>query len=111
MVVADFDVGRITVHEPKTNAPLIVHGNGMLALAVIFERVKVIAWWHLQVAQHRRQVDVLEFTGSSPGHIGWEPGRFALQVQLSGAFVGECLDHRANVACNVTRGNSRTVVA
>lgn len=111
MVVADFDVVRITVYEPKTNAPLIVHGNGVLAFAVIFQCMKVIAWWHFQVAQRRRQVDVLEFTGSSPGHVGREPGRLARQVQLSGAFVGECLDHRASVACNVTRVNSRIVLA
>ena len=111
MVVAAFHVVRITVYEPKTNAPLIVYGNSVLALAVILECVKVIAWWHFQVAQGRRQVDVLEFTGRSTGHIGWEPGRLAPEVQLSGAFVGDSLDHRANVACNVTRVNVRIVVA
>jgi hypothetical protein len=111
MIVADFDVVRITVDEPKTNPPLIVHGNRVLALSIIFERVKVIAWWHFQVAQGRRQVDVLEFAGSSPGHISWEASRLSRQEQLSGAFVGERLDHRSIVACHVTRVNSRIVVA
>ena len=111
MVIADLDVVRITVYEPKTDTPLIVHGNGVLPFAVILQRVKVIAWWHLQVAQGRRQADILEFACSSPGHIGWEPGRLARQVQLSRALVGERLDHRSIVACHVTRVNSRIVVA
>jgi len=111
MVIADLDVVRITVYEPKTNAPLIVYRNGVLPFAVILQRVKVIARGHLQVAQGRRQVDILELACSSPGDIGGEAGRLAGQEQLAGAFVGKRLDHRSTVACHVTRVNSRVVVA
>ena len=87
MVVAAFHVVRITVYEPKTNAPLIVYGDCVLALAVIFECVKVIAWWHFQVAQGRRQVDVLEFTAArrvtSAGNLGALPMRYSSRVRLS----------------------------
>lgn len=106
MVIADLDVVRITVHEPKTNSPLIVHRNGVLPFAVVLQRVKMIARWHFQVAQGRRQVDVLEFACGSPGYIGWETGRLSRQEQVSGAFVRERLDHRSIVACHVTRVNT-----
>ena len=74
MVIADLDVVRVAFCEPKTNAPLVVHGNGVLAFAIVLERVKTVAWWHLEVVEIRSQVDVLEFAGSSPSHVGWKAG-------------------------------------
>jgi len=95
MVIADFDVVRIAFYEPKTNAPLVVHGDGVLAFAVILQRVKAVARWHLEVVEVRSQVDVLEFAGSSPSYISWEAGGLSRQEQPAGTpWLGSAITSR-----------------
>ena len=77
MVVANFDVVGVAIDESKTHAPLVVHGNGVLAFAFVLKRVQSVARWHLQVVEVRRQVNVLKFADSSPSHIGWEAKRLS----------------------------------
>ena len=49
VIVADFDVVCVAVDEPKADTPLIVHGDGVLALAVSLERMEAIARRYFQV--------------------------------------------------------------
>jgi len=70
MIVANLAVVRVAVDEPKTDPPLIIDGDGVLALAVTLERMEAIAGWHLQIVQARRQVDILQFACGSPGDLG-----------------------------------------
>jgi len=35
VVVADFDIERVAVDEPKTDAPLIIDRDGMLTLPIV----------------------------------------------------------------------------
>jgi hypothetical protein len=69
MVIADFNVVRVTIHKPETDPPLIVDGNRMLALSITFKRVQTIARGRPQIAQIGRQVDVLKLTRRSPGNV------------------------------------------
>lgn len=50
VVVAKLDVVGITIEEPKADSPLVVDRDRMLALPVPVQRVKPIAWRHLQVS-------------------------------------------------------------
>ena len=60
VIVAHFDVVGIAVDKAETNAPLIVHGNRMLALPIAAQRMQAIAGGHFQVVEGRRQVHVLQ---------------------------------------------------
>ena len=48
MIVADLDVIRVAIGESKADPPLIVHGDGVLSLAVTLQSMEAIAGWHLQ---------------------------------------------------------------
>jgi len=43
MVVANFNVIGVTIKKPKTDAPLVVNGDGILAFSVSFQSVKPIS--------------------------------------------------------------------
>lgn len=62
MIVADLDVVRVTVNESKADTPLIVHGDGVLALAVTLERMESIARRHLSEASHQKIARLLQRT-------------------------------------------------
>jgi hypothetical protein len=66
MVVADFDVIRVAVHELKTDSPLFVDRNRMLALAVTSQTMQPVARRDFQVAENNCCINLLEFT-KSPG--------------------------------------------
>lgn len=70
MIVADLDVIRVAIDQPKADTPLGVHRDRVLALTIILERMEAIARWHLQVIQGGRQVDVFQFANGSPGDVG-----------------------------------------
>ena len=66
MIVADLDVMRVAVSESKTDPPLIIHGDGVLSLAVTLQSMKAVARWHLQVVKSGRQIDILQLARGSP---------------------------------------------
>jgi len=43
MVVADLDVVRVSVLEPETDSPLVVHGDRVLARPIALQRMEPIA--------------------------------------------------------------------
>ena len=59
MIVAEFDIVRITLVETKTNAPLIVHGNRVLSHPIILQGVQAIARWDPKVVE--TQCDMQRF--------------------------------------------------
>jgi len=69
MIVANLDLERIAVHEPKADAPLVVDTNGVLPSPVALERVQPIAWRNPEVVETRRQVHVLQLAGCSRRHV------------------------------------------
>jgi len=48
MVVADLDVVRVSVLEPETDSPLVVHGDRVLGRPIALQRMKPIARRHAQ---------------------------------------------------------------
>lgn len=47
MIIREFDIKSIAIHEPKTDAPLIVNRDGKLAFSIPFQYVKAVAWGYL----------------------------------------------------------------
>jgi hypothetical protein len=65
VIVADLDLVGIAIAEPKANAPLVTDGNGVLAPAVVLERVQPIAREHVEIVEPGRQIHVLQLAGGS----------------------------------------------
>lgn len=103
VVIAHFDVVGIAVDEAETDAPLVVHGDRMLALPVAAQRMEAIAWRHLQVVERCGEVHILEFAGRPSGHIRRKALGRAENVQFLRALIRERLDHPSSVRCHVTR--------
>jgi hypothetical protein len=54
MIIGDFDIERIAVHEAKAHTPLIVDPDRMLASPVAFQQLKTVRWRHAQVVSRHR---------------------------------------------------------
>ena len=93
MVVANFDVERVAIDEPKTNTPLVIDGNRVLALPIILQRVQPISWWHSEVVKLRCQIHVLQFPDSTSRDVCWESFGLPIEEQIACAAVGKRLDH------------------
>ena len=94
MVVADFDIIGITVYESKTNAPLVVDRDSVLTLPIVLQRVQVIPRWNLEIVKLRREVYILQFPDSTSRNVGWEALGLSIEEEVTGAAIGERLDHR-----------------
>jgi len=101
VIVAKLDVVGIAVDESKTNPPLVVHGNRVLANSVAFQRMQTIARWNFQIVQTSCQIDVFKLPSRSLGNVDRITFRLTVDVQLLGASVTERLDHPAK--CNSSR--------
>ncbi len=69
MVVTDFDIVGVTIFEQKTDPPLVVNRNRILALTVAFERVQPIAWWNSEVAENGRRMNLFKLAEGPPRYV------------------------------------------
>ena len=51
MVIRDFDIIRIAVIPAKTNSPLVIDSNAVLAFPIANQFLKTIRWWNTKVFQ------------------------------------------------------------
>jgi hypothetical protein len=65
MVVTDFDVVGVAVHETKTDPPLFVDRNRMLTFSITSQAMQPVARWDLEIAEISRSIDLLELSPSS----------------------------------------------
>jgi hypothetical protein len=92
VIVADLDLVRIAVDEPKANAPLVIDGNGVLAPTVVLERVQPIARGHAQIVEPGRQIHVLQLAGGSRRDVRGEALGCAGEEEVTRAPIRERLD-------------------
>ena len=82
MIVNNFNIFR-AVHAPaKTNSPLVVNANAVLAFPITFQRFKPIRRWRKQVPQFRCIIQHLEFAGRDNADIDESPHMFAVVKRL-----------------------------
>ena len=101
MIICEFDIKSIAVHEPEADAPLIIYGDRKLPVSLPLQFVQPVAWRHLQIIKPSRQIQVLEFPYRPPGDFRRESLRLSLHVQVPSVSVGKCFDH--NKKCNLSR--------
>lgn len=93
MIVAELDVVRVAIIEPKADAPLIIDRDGMLPCTVAFECVEPVAGRNAQVGHLRRHMHRFELSQGAARDVGpHSPGLSRAEVLL-GLTVGEGLDH------------------
>ena len=93
MVIDDFDRVRMPVFPDKTDAPLVVDADAVLACPSALEGFETVAWRHAQVTQGFRRRELRELTEGYTLNIGGEPPRAFALPDLLRLFVAEILNH------------------
>jgi hypothetical protein len=93
VVVAELDVVRIAVDETEADAPLVIDGYGVLAIAITPECMESIAGRHTQVRDLARCVHGFQLPEHATRHIGGYLLGLAGSKQRLGLRVREGLDH------------------
>ena len=82
MGVNDLTLFRAVLAPAKTNSPLVVDANAVLAFPITFQRFKPIRRWCQQVPQFRCIVQHLQFACRDDVDIGESPDTFAVVKRL-----------------------------
>ena len=109
MVVAKLNVVCIPVHEAKTDPPLIVYRDRILAPSISRKRMEPVARWHSEIIEARSEINILELSSGSLCDVSRNAFPFARGVELLSTPVRERLDHSLSVTRHVTRGNCLVV--
>ena len=82
MVINDLNFFGAVLAPEKTNSPLVVNANAVLAFTISFKRFKPIRRWRQQVPQLRCVVQHLQFACSHDVDIGEAPDALAVVKRL-----------------------------
>jgi hypothetical protein len=103
VVVADLDVVRIAVLEPKADTPLVVDRDRELAGSISPERMQPVSGRHPEELDLLGRIDRSQLAQCPPCDIRGNSARRAGHVELLGLFVRERLDHKGSVPRHVTQ--------
>jgi hypothetical protein len=93
VVVAELNIVRIALLEPKANPPLVVDRNCILAAAITRQRMQAIAGGNPKVSHLRCDMYHLKLPKCPARYIGWQSLGLSSTKQLLGLPVREGLDH------------------
>ncbi|MCP1771378.1 hypothetical protein J2T38_000170 [Neisseria perflava] len=85
-------MGSMAVLPNKTDTPLVVNANAVLALPIAAERFKAVAGRDAQEIQTCNGVELLQFAQCNPLNIGKALDPYALKQSL-GIFAGKISNH------------------
>ena len=66
MVIDDFDIKCMSIRPAKTDPPLVVDADAVLALAVAFQRFQPVSGRRTQVLELARLAQIKEFAARRP---------------------------------------------
>ena len=93
VIVAELHIEGVPVDEPEADAPLIIHCDGVLPLAISPKRMQAIAARRGEISQPRRDMERIELSLRSPNQIRWDTPWGVELEQAFGPLVGEAPDH------------------
>ena len=82
MGVNNLNIFRAVPAPAKTNSPLVVDANAVLAFPIALQRFKPICRWRQQVPQFRRVVQHMQLACRDDVDIGKSPDAFAVIQRL-----------------------------
>jgi hypothetical protein len=101
MIIREFDLKGISVHEPEADAPLIIYGDRKLPVSLPLKFVQPVAWRYLQIIKPSRQIHLLELPYRPSRDFRRKTLQLSLHPQVPSVSVGEGFDH--NKKCNLSR--------
>ncbi len=102
MVVTKFNIKCVAVLEAKTNTPLVINGDCILALTITRKLMKLISRRNFQIIEAGCKIHILQLSNGSRKHVPRHllgPARF---VELFRMLIGKRLYHGYNVTRHVT---------
>jgi hypothetical protein len=116
VVVAEFDIVRVSVLPAEADPPLVVHANAVLSFAVARKCLEPVARRDTQIVEAKSGVYEKEFSMCPPLNVRWEPPRALPSEDLLGLRIPEAPDHGSRVArslitSSVIRGPAQQAVA
>jgi hypothetical protein len=96
MVINDLHVIDVTLTPFKTNAPLVIDANTVLALTVAGQFFEVVGWWYTQILQCVCAIKELKLPPRTTLNVLRQLARELAPKQLCGFFVLKALDHEAD---------------
>jgi hypothetical protein len=100
MVIDDLDVECTAIVPDKTDTPLIVNSNAVLARSLSFESLQRIAGRNLEIAESPSVIDHPQFPPGNMLNIMREPAGSEPTPDQFG-FAPEALDHDPTITCGV----------
>ena len=93
MVVHNFYVQRILTMPAEANPPLIVHADAVLAFAVVFQRLQVVAIRDTQIIQAPGLMQHQQFPPRHALNLPRQPARRFIVKQLFSFVAGKAAYH------------------
>ena len=93
MVVDDLDVGGIGARPAKTDAPLVVDADTVLALAIVAKLLQPVARRNPEIIEPPCRVDQSEFPEHHASELGWEASDGLARPEAFRVTIGESPDH------------------
>jgi hypothetical protein len=101
MIVDNFHIVSVPIMPDKTDAPLLIDANRVLALAISAERFQLVSGRGGQNREFRRSMKLQELS-QSHSIKGAETFRALVPEKLLGVLGAKALDHPFNVARNAS---------
>lgn len=105
MIIGKFDIVGVATGKPKTNPPLVIHGDGMLADSVLLQFMKPVARWRLKIVHAGGQIDIFQPPKGPFPNSGREPFGLPRFVQDLRVPIRKGFNHCCSVICHVTDVN------
>ncbi len=99
MIVDDFDLGAVTVTPYKTNAPLIVYPDAVLARTLALQCLQTIRWWNSQIVESLGRVEHPQLPAGHGLDLIRNAPRPVTVPDAFGFLVSEAPDH---CGCSIT---------
>jgi hypothetical protein len=97
VIVDDLYVVRIAGTPPKTNAPLIVDPDAVLAGPIALQRLQPVARRNTQKVESRSGIDLQQLAMRYSLYVGRKASTMPALKEPLCFFVRKALDHRARV--------------
>ena len=96
MVVHNLHIVDIAIMPSKTDSPLLVDTDAVLPLAISLQCFQVVAGWAVEICQHRRAVQLTQFSLGDSFKCAEAGYALALMKKLC-LPVNKALDHLISV--------------
>src|ERR1700693_5299212 len=101
VVIDDFDLFCVCVSPKKTNSPLVIDSNAVLAFPIVFKPLKAISRQGSQICQVHARGQRQKFSASRALNIQGQLFRTASLKDSLSLGVAKAYDHVAIISCGV----------